>query len=257
MKISETPLSVCYAGIQQIEKEFGIKGKRALVIGSGKTAELALKYLEEYQAGQIWMCNRTLSHAKRLQEEYPNLQVLNYENRYHAVKVCDLVISATSSPHLVIRKESVQISQPVVFLDLASPRDIDSRLADNEFVHLIDMDVLDKMIADNWEERQRLAAQSDIWIRECIEELKGWLMESGVDSTIESLTRKCDEIVEDSFSYLDRKLDLSEREQRIVKKMLAASLKRLLREPILELKHLDTVESQQEYQKVVRKLFQI
>ena len=63
--------------------------------------------------------------------------------------------------------------------------------------------------------------------------------------------------MEDSYSYLNRKLDLTTREQKILKKILKASLHRLLREPILEMKQLESKEQQEEYQKVVRQLFQL
>ena len=63
--------------------------------------------------------------------------------------------------------------------------------------------------------------------------------------------------MEDSYEYLNRKLDLSPREQKIVKKILKASLRRLLREPILELKQTESKEQQEEYDKVLRELFQI
>ena len=46
--------------------------------------------------------------------------------------------------------------------------------------------------------------------------------------------------------YLNRKLDLSPREQKIVKKILKASLRRLLREPILEMKQVESKEQQEE-----------
>ena len=39
--------------------------------------------------------------------------------------------------------------------------------------------------------------------------------------------------------------------------ILKASLRRLLREPILEMKQVESKEQQDEYQKVVRQLFQI
>ena len=84
-----------------------------------------------------------------------------------------------------------------------------------------------------------------------------WLFESRVDSTIQSLHQRCDEITEDSFSYLERKLDLSDREKKILRKILAASLKKLIREPIVELKQLDSAESQEEYTKMLNNLFHL
>ena len=60
-----------------------------------------------------------------------------------------------------------------------------------------------------------------------------------------------------SYSYLNRKMDLSQREQKLLRKVLNASLQRLLREPIRELKHLDTKDEQEAYKKLVEQLFQI
>lgn len=50
LRISERPLSVSYVGIRQLQETFGIAGKKALVVGSGHTATLALRYLYEYGA---------------------------------------------------------------------------------------------------------------------------------------------------------------------------------------------------------------
>ncbi len=65
-----------------------------------------------------------------------------------------------------------------------------------------------------------------------------------MDSTIASLQQRCSEIVEDSYEYLDRKLKLDQREKKILYKVLNASLQRLLREPIQELKQIETREEQ-------------
>ena len=46
-------------------------------------------------------------------------------------------------------------------------------------------------------------------------------------------------------------------EQKLLKKVLHASLQRLLREPIQELKRLESEEEQEEYKRLVKQLFQI
>ena len=122
---------------------------------------------------------------------------------------------------------------------------------------LLNLDSLDCIVEHNYKEREALVQQGQSMIDEALAETKEWLNATGVDATIESLQQKCDEIVSDSYEYLNRKLDLSAREQKIVKKILKASLRRLLREPILEMKQIESKEQQEEYQKVVRQLFQI
>ena len=231
LHISETPLSVSYVGIQQLNAHFGIRGKRALLIGSGKTAVLALRYLYEYKAKCVTVCSRTFSHAKELLGEFPELNIVPYEKRYEAMKNCDIVVSATASPHIDMQLKDVTL--------------------------LLNLDSLNAIVAKNQATRERLVQQGQGMIEEALQETIDWLGSTGVDATIESLQQRCAEIVEDSYSYLNRKLDLTTREQKILKKILKASLHRLLREPILEMKQLESKEQQEEYQKVVRQLFQL
>ncbi len=257
LKISETPLSVSYIGIQRTNEVCPIAGKRALVIGSGKTAVLALRYLFEYGARKVTVCSRTLSHARDLKEEFPLLAVASYEERYEKLHECDLVVSATSSPHLVVKRERVLPLQKITFLDLASPRDIDPELEKEPQVTLINLDALEQIAKENRKKRERMVEDGSRYIAEAADETMEWLLSSRVDATIQSLQLRCDEIAEDSFSYLNRKLQLGAREQKLLYKILKASLHRLLKEPILELKQLDSEGEQEEYQKVVEELFHI
>lgn len=257
LNISAQPLSAGYVGIRMLQEYCGIAGKRALVIGSGKTAALAVKYVSEYGAAQIVACSRTRSHAARLCMEVPETEIVSYESRYTAMADCDIVISATASPHFVVRREEFCPQKPIAFLDLAAPRDIDPAYADDPLVHLIDLDILQETVSRNYRERRRLAEQGRGRIAADVRETAAWLMQSRMDSTIESLQQRCGAIAEDSFAYLDRKMQLGAREQKLLKKVLNASLQRLMREPIRELKRLDTEEEQEAYKQMVRQLFQI
>ena len=257
LKISEHPLSVSYIGIRKAGELCQIKESRALVIGSGGTAVLAIRYLYEYGAGQVVVCSRMLAHARELLTDFPGLTIVPYEQRYQEITKSDLVISATASPHLVVRKEHTVLTHRTVFLDLAAPRDIDDRLREDPLVCLMNLDTLEQIVAENQTQRERLVEISKEWIKEAVKETDMWLTGSRVDATIESLQQRCDEIVEDSFSYLNRKMDLGAREQKLLRKILKASLHRLIREPIRELKRLDSIEQQEEYQKVVEELFHI
>ena len=257
LKISEKPLSVSYIGIQKLREACGISGKRILVIGSGKTASLALKYIYEYENVHVTACSRTYSHAKRLREEFPALSVIAFEEWRKAVLECEIVISATRSPHIVIRKEDFSPTHPVVLLDLAAPRDIDTAFEKEPLATLINLDTLSSIAAENHKERRRLVKEGENLIAESLKETSAWLMQSRMDSTIESLQQRCVSIVEDGCGYLNRKMDLTPREQKLVRKVLNASLQRLLREPIHELKNLHTKEEQEEYRRLVGQLFQI
>lgn len=257
LKMSEKPISVSYVGIQKLKEEVGIAGKRVLVIGSGKTAVLALKYIYEYGAYSVTACSRTRHHACRLLEEFPDILVEDYDKRYEAMEACDIIISATTSPHKTVKCDLLKSKKPRMFLDLAAPRDIDVEIESIPGMRLINLDTLQTIITENKKEREALVEKGREIIAEELKATMDWLLVSRMDATIESLQQRLNEIVDDSYEYLNRKIELNQREQKILKKVLNASLQRLLKEPIRELKQLDSKEKQEQYRAVVNQLFQI
>ncbi len=261
LKISEVPLSVSYIGILQVEKLCGIQGKTVAVIGLGKVSRLALKYLDYYGAAKIIICTRAAAKVRELKKSYPQVEEKSYDARYEAADVGDIVISATAAPHVILTRadyrKNCNTEKPRVFLDLATPRDVEQDLEKEAGVTLINMDTLHQISQENQKERERLVALGKEQMRQEVAQTMEWLFNSRMDSTIESLQKRCGEIVEDSFTYLDRKLDLTPREQKLVKKILNASLQRLLREPIQGMKTLESVGEQEDYRHFVEQLFQL
>lgn len=261
-RISEIPLSVGYVGVKELNLHCPIKGKRVLLIGSGQTAGLALKYIQEYEPQEITVCNRTRERAEKLIKEnltadIANVSIVSLKERYEAMKICDIVISATASPHPVIEAEKCSINKEIYMLDLAAPRDIEVSIADNPLCTLINIDMLGEVVEKNKREREELSKKAADVIEAYAEEAMNWLRLTTVDKTIESLQKRCDDIVSDSFSYINRKLSLTEHEQMVIERTLKASLKRLLREPVVELKSLETSEEQELYKRTVERLFHI
>lgn len=255
--MSKKPLSVSYVGVQELKKRCPLEGARVLVIGSGRTASLALAHICECGPEKIYVCSRDRSHAEQLKLSFSNLEIRDYRERYFLLQECPIVVSATASPHLVIKKEDAGDISGKVILDLAAPRDVDERLSELSDIQIINLDSLQEICDENLKERKKLAQKSGPVIEKAVFDSEEWLRVSRMDGTIESLQDRCNAIVEDSFTYLDRKLVLENREKKLLKKVLNASVQRLLREPIQELKHLSTIEEQDEYKKIIESLFRI
>ena len=256
LKISERPLSICYIGMKCLAGACDIAGKTALVIGSGKMAALALTYLKDMQAERIYLCNRSMEHALALKGEEERIAVLPFAQRYSVMEKCDLVVSATASPHLVVRREKIEKrSCPLYLLDLATPRDIDPALAQEEGIQLFDIDSLRAVSEENLRERRHLVAQGREMAAEAVRETLHWLVSSKVDPAIESLQNRCAAVEQDTFEMLETKFDFNDHEKRAVQKILHAGFKRLIREPILSLKGLDDETEQKKYREVICSLF--
>ncbi|MGG7060394.1 glutamyl-tRNA reductase, partial [Clostridium tertium] len=94
-------------------------------------------------------------------------------------------------------------------------------------------------------------------INKSIDEFVEWMDSTHIDPTIESLNDKCLEIREDTLDYIFRKLDLDTREKKIIDKMMTSALKRLIREPIINLKQTKDKGKREEYIKLVEELFEL
>lgn len=258
-KISHQPLSISYIAIKCLKEKIGtLENKNALVVGLGKMSKLAMKHLEEENLSNIYVTNRSYEKLKFIQDEYKNLIPIRYEDRYKVMDKVDIVISATSSPHIILKKDEMpKISNDLIMMDIALPRDIDKNLSDFENIEVYDIDDLKKISEENDKKRRELACIGESIIDKKVEEFNEWLDTIKIDPTIQSLNDKCLEIREDTLDYVYRKLDLNCKEKKIIDKMLTSALKRLIREPIINLKQIKDSGKQEEYIKIVEELFDL
>lgn len=260
-KISQQPLSISYIGIKLLkEKMEGLKDKNILIIGLGKMNMLTIKHLQEEDVGTLYVVNRSVEKFKEIQSKYSNIEYVEYKDRYNILidNEIDIVISATSAPHLVIRREDMpSINNHIYFMDLALPRDIDFKINELERAKVYCIDDLKEIQHRNDDMRINLSKEAYEIINEKIKEFIIWQDISNIDPTIQSLNNKCTEIKDDTLDYIFRKIDLSQREKKIIDKMLASALKRVIREPIINLKQVKNKGKREEYIKIIEELFDI
>ena len=260
-KISQQPLSISYIGVKLLKEKMGtLEGKNALIVGLGKMNLLTLNHLEEENVKNIYIANRNIEKTKEIENKFDNIIPIEYSDRHKVIqeKSIDIVISATSSPHLVIKYDDMpKLDKKIYIMDIALPRDIDTKLKELDYVELYDIDDLKEIHDQNDTKRNELAQKAQEIIKIKIDEFTEWLDLTFIDPTIQSLNSKCIEIKEDTLEYIFRKVDLNQREKKIIDKMLGSALKRVIREPIINLKQVQNKGQREEYIKVIEDLFEI
>ena len=260
-KISQQPLSISYIGVKLLKEKIGtLEGKNILVIGLGKMNLLTLNHLEEENVKNIYIANRNIEKIKAMESKFDNIIPIEYSDRHKIIEEesIDIIISATSSPHLVIKYEDMpKLDKKVYIMDIALPRDVDIKLKELDYVELYDIDDLKEIHDKNDIKRNELAQEAKDIIDERISEFLEWLDLTFMDPTIQSLNSKCKEIKEDTLDYIFRKIDLNQHEKKIIDKMIGSALKRIIREPIMNLKQVKNKGQREEYIKVIEDLFDI
>ena len=126
--------------IGDIFKE-NLKEKNVLVIGSGKIGSMVIKQLGDAGVKKIF-----ISYRKYKNIDIPEyVEPVEYDKRYSIMKLCDIVISSTRSPHYTITRDMLEKSMNTsgtckVFIDLAVPRDIDPDISNIENVRYFNID---------------------------------------------------------------------------------------------------------------------
>ncbi len=156
-KISEGKVSVGSVAIDFIKKRIGaLSGKNILIIGVGKVTELVLKYLKKENPNVVFVSNRTFEKANELASRI-GAEAVRFDDLRQFLKEADVVITATASPHFVIKREVLEEvmcgSHSLLIIDLALPRDVDPRVKEIGSVDLFCLEDLDTVIKKNTEGR--------------------------------------------------------------------------------------------------------
>ncbi len=165
--IGTNPISIAYAAVQLISQSFANSSSlNVFLIGSGETATLVAKYLHEQGIHNFMVASRTLENAQKLAHSF-NGKALSIGDIPQYLSHADVVISATACPLPFINKSLVEHAlqqrnyQPMFFLDLAVPRDIEANVGELEQIHLYNVDDLQLMIQKGMAERRNAAFQAE------------------------------------------------------------------------------------------------
>lgn len=118
--------------------------KKIFLLGIGDLSQSILELLSKENPTQVYVTNRSYHKAEQLSNFY-NVNVIDFQDKYEWVGKADIIISATSAPHIVIEKErflEYKEEKEYLFLDLAVPRDIDQKIANLPGVKIFNLDYL-------------------------------------------------------------------------------------------------------------------
>ncbi|MCM8778912.1 MAG: glutamyl-tRNA reductase [Candidatus Omnitrophica bacterium] len=155
-EISKGKISIGSVVMELIKTKFNfLSDKRILIIGVGKISELVLRYLKKERTDTVFVANRTYEKALRLAEHIDG-EAVRFDRLREKLRDADVIISATASPHLIIKREDlVDIKKPILIIDLAVPRDVSPEVRNIEGIELFDLEDLNFLIEKNLEKRKR------------------------------------------------------------------------------------------------------
>ena len=200
--IGERQLSLPAVAVALAREQLGsLDGRTVVVVGTGETGELTARALADSGGRTVFVASRRRDRAISLARRYGGVSVM-FDELPQVLEQADMLVAATASPHLLLEaRELSEVMQarggrPMLLIDLAVPRDIDSACGEIEGVSLYDVDDLQAVIARNRRVRQAEARKAEGIIEQEIGHFATWLGSLEVLPTLTALRVHASEIAE-------------------------------------------------------------
>ncbi len=159
-QIQRGSISVSSVAVELAESIFdSLKSQQVLIIGAGDTSEKAARALKSRGAKSILVSNRSHDKAEALAAELDG-RAIGFDTWEEEFQHVDIVISSTAAPHYMLTRDKLESllrkrgHRPLLLIDIAVPRDIDSDCNQLENVYVYNIDDLQSIAGQYLKQRK-------------------------------------------------------------------------------------------------------
>lgn len=235
--------SISSAAVQLAKKIFGsLQGRRAMVLGAGETAELALECLIAQGVRTAIVANRTYTRAAEMAARH-GASALHYDECWPRLADVDVMLCSTAAPHAVVTPAHIapmlaaRGDRPLCILDIALPRDVEPAVAALENVYLYDLDDLRQLVAATMEHRRSELSSAERIIEEEVESYWSWLAGLAAVPVLTEFRAHMDDVREREVRQLLRRLQhLPSADRETIEHFSRALMNKFMHEPSVRLR---------------------
>jgi len=260
--IGQTPVSVAYAAVRLARQIHGdLQPKTALLIGAGDTISLVANHLRGQHIGRMIIANRTLARSEELARELGG-EAIALTDIAQRLWEADIVVSSTASPLPIIERAAVEVAirrrryQPMFFVDLAVPRDVEAAVGELDDVYLYTVDDLNNVITENMELRQVAAAQAEEIVALHAQHFMDWLQSLDGNAAIVAYRRQAEATRDELLVKAQRQLAAGEDPNEVLRALATTLVNKLVHHPTTKIREA-TVEGRNDLLLAARELLDI
>jgi glutamyl-tRNA reductase len=235
--------SVSSAAVQLAKQIFGsLAGKRAMVLGAGEMAELALECLAEQGVRTSIVANRTFERATEMAARHGAVAV-HFDECWASLGGVDVLVCSTAAPHAVVGVEQVRPAldsrgdQPLCILDIAMPRDVEPAVGELANVFLYNLDDLQAVVSSNLERRRREVPTAEQLVDAEVGKYWDWLAGLAAVPALTEMRGRMDELRERELADVLRRLSgLTAADRAVVEEFSKSLMNKFLHEPTRRLR---------------------
>jgi glutamyl-tRNA reductase len=213
-ELSSGATSVSFASVQYIMNNVAdIQNKNILLFGTGKIGRNTCENLVKHTKNDhIILVNRTREKAEQVAGKF-NLIVKDYDLLPLEVAKADVLVVATGAPMPTIDRDILDITKPLLILDLSIPKNVHSNVNEMEGVTVIHLDDLSKITDSTLENRKKHIPAAEAIIEAIKEEFSDWTTARKFAPTLNALKEKLNTIKDTELNFQRKKISNFDEEQ--------------------------------------------
>ena len=235
--IGENPVSVAYAAVDLAGRIYeSFASVSVLLVGAGETIELVGRHLRQAGAVNITIANRTLDRGLALSEKL-GAEVCVLGDLPEVLPRVDIVVSSTASQLPIIGKGQVETAlrkrrhKPMLFVDIAVPRDVEPEVAELQDVYLYTVDDLREIVDQNMAQRETEADKAKLILDE---EVQSYVLSLRADASKELITRfreRAQQTAQDELERARRELESGKAAEEVLETLARGLTNKLIHWP--------------------------
>ena len=260
--IGENPVSVAYAAVALADRIFSdLPSLSALLIGAGRTIELVARHLHERGLTNIVVANRTLERAVELGSKFAGHGVLLSDIPEQLARA-DIVVSSTNSQLPLLGKGAVENAfkqrrhKPMLLIDLAVPRDIETEVGEVADAYLYTIDDIRSVIDDNVKSRTEAADQAQEIIERGVNDYQRHIRSLNAVTTLKAYRAKAEDIRLSELDKALRALEKGESAEAVLDTLARSITNKLIHAPTVTMKRA-SAEGRDELIRLIQELFDL
>jgi glutamyl-tRNA reductase len=260
--ISKGAVSVGSASVELASNLLGdLKDKKISVMGAGETGTIVAKALARRCLSPILFANRTYSRALTL-AEHTGGKAVKFDEFQEVLVNADVVICATSAPHILLTKEIVLHSMSqrtsqnnLIIIDISNPLNVEKTVQEIPKVKLYTIDDLQFIAEKNLAERQKCVEAAGQMIDKELAIIEDDLKKLSVRLIISALLSDAEQIRQTELSKAISKLgDVDDKKRKIIDDLTSVLLKQTFL-PVIENLRIAASKDDREVINIAIKLF--
>lgn len=224
-----------------------------MLLGYGEVGQLTMKYLLSHRIDIVYLVVRNKKIKDEIYDE--RVKVISFEDKNNYIDEVQCIISCTSAPHPVVRKEDInENGEKLIIYDLSVPRDVEKEVALLHRTEVYNIDTISRIDDENKRLRKEKMEENKYIMRKYLKEYEEWLILRSISPTIKKLKNLGNEVYEKRIETFSHKSN-SKKDIALAHKLIKSTSDFYINRAIEIIKEETLKGCGEEWTKIIEKIF--